>query len=128
MWPLLSNPIFLFVAFIVFLVVAKTIFRVVGGALLIAGLGAMFPVVLSKVFGYPIHVGWTASLMWAIIGVGAYLVWTVIKMMYQASQVADFLTQTFFPAIFFPFILIWKGLKWIVWKKEKKERKTNAKT
>lgn len=118
----LSNPIVLFIVFFVFLVTVRALFKVITGALFIGALGALFPIVLVKVFGYPMELSLTTCLFWATVGVAANLCWTIIKAWFNFSQISDFIWDVV-KAIFFPVRLVWKGIKAIVWIDEKKEKK-----
>lgn len=82
--------ILLFVGFLIFIVIAYKIFRVVTKALIIGLIGASFPVVInflgwSELFGITIELSFQNIIFFAMIGIVAFIVYYLLSGMVKIT-------------------------------------------
>lgn len=91
------NIILLFIGFVIFIIIAYKIFRVIMKALIFGLIGAAFPVVVNflgfqSLFGVAIELSFQNIIFFAMIGVLVFIVYYIISGIMKATR---FLTSPF---------------------------------
>lgn len=109
----------LFLAFVVFIIIAYKALNVLKNTIIISAISASFPFILNRFFGFDIVVTMDLILFYIVSGIFLYILYVIFNLFYKTSK----LLLNIMTLLAFPFVLILNFLSWVFGFKDKKKKK-----
>jgi len=84
-----TNPIFLGVVFILFVLALKRVTKILLNCVWITVAAVIFPIIANKVFGYSVPIDADSIIFFITVGIGAYFVFLFASSVYKILTVAQ---------------------------------------